>query len=46
MNSLGTDGFMVMEVRSKKVVQKLKSDFETSGIESEQNESSTVNLII
>lgn len=51
VNSLGTDGFMVkliplMEVRSKKVVQKLKCDFKTSNMESEQNENSTANLRI
>lgn len=51
VNLLGTDGFTVkliplMEVRSKKVVQKLKCDFKTSSIKSEQNENSTVNLRI
>lgn len=51
VNSLGTDGFMVkiiplMDIRSKKVVQKLKCDFKTSNMESEQNENSTVNLRI
>lgn len=51
VNLLGTDGFMVkliplMEVRTKKVVQKLKCDFKTSSIKSEQNENSTVNLRI
>ena len=51
MNSLGTDGFMVkliplMEVRLKKVVQKLKYNFKISSIESEQKENSSVNLRI